>query len=292
MDIKYIVQNNDISIKQILKEKFEMSEKLIIKLKKNKRIFVNDIPVYITYSIKKDDLLYINLDFDETSDNIVPNSEIPLNILYEDEYLLILDKPAGVSIHPSILHFSDSLSNGVKYYFETHNIKKKIRPVNRLDKNTSGIVIFAKSDYIQECLVKQMKINQLKKYYIAILEGILKEKEGTINAPIARKEGSIIEREISSSGSTAITHYKLLSHSELYSEVEFLLETGRTHQIRVHSSYIGHPIVGDNLYGAKSNPSLDRHLLHAYKIEFTHPITKETIIIESPVPKIFKEILS
>lgn len=292
MDIKYIVQNNDISIKQILKEKFEMSEKLIIKLKKNKRIFVNDIPVYITYSIKKDDLLYINLDFDETSDNIVPNSEIPLNILYEDEYLLILDKPAGVSIHPSILHFSDSLSNGVKYYFETHNIKKKIRPVNRLDKNTSGIVIFAKSDYIQECLVKQMKINQFKKYYIAILEGILKEKEGTINAPIARKEGSIIEREISSSGSTAITHYKLLSHSELYSEVEFLLETGRTHQIRVHSSYIGHPIVGDNLYDAKSNPSLDRHLLHAYKIEFTHPITKETIIIESPVPKIFKEILS
>ena len=141
-----------------------------------------------------------------------------------------------------------------------------------------------------------MKNHTFKKYYIAILEGILTEKEGTINAPISRKEGSIIEREISLNGSTAITHYKVLEESKSYSKVEFLLETGRTHQIRLHSRYIDHPIVGDSLYGNISNialnSSLDRHLLHAYKIEFIHPISKQEITITSPIPEIFKEILS
>lgn len=137
MNINYTINKDDISIKQILKEKFEMSEKLIIKLKKNKRIFINNLPVYITYNIREGDLLYIDLDFDEESDNIVPTPDIKFNILYEDEYLLIVDKTSNVSVHPSASHFSDSLSNGVKYYFNLKNIKKKIRPVNRLDKNTS-----------------------------------------------------------------------------------------------------------------------------------------------------------
>lgn len=137
MNINYTINKDDISIKQILKEKFEISEKLIIKLKKNKRIFINNLPVYITYNIKEGDLLYIDLDFDEESDNIVPTPDIKFNILYEDEYILIVDKASNISVHPSASHFSDSLSNGVKYYFNLKNIKKKIRPVNRLDKNTS-----------------------------------------------------------------------------------------------------------------------------------------------------------
>ena len=137
MNINYTISKDDISIKQILKEKFEISEKLIIKLKKNKRIFINNLPVYITYNIKEGVLLYIDLDFDEESDNIVPTPDIKFNILYEDEYILIVDKASNISVHPSASHFSDSLSNGVKYYFNLKNIKKKIRPVNRLDKNTS-----------------------------------------------------------------------------------------------------------------------------------------------------------
>lgn len=291
MNIKYFVKKDDISIKQILKEKYEMSEKLIIKLKKYKRIFLNNIPVYITHEIKENDVLYVDLDFNETSDNIVPNKNIKINILYEDEYLLILDKKSGISVHPSSSHYLDSLSNGVKYYFEENNIQRKIRPVNRLDKNTSGIVIFSKSDYIQECLVKQMQNNIFKKYYIAILEGKLDNKEGNISAPISRKEGSIIEREVSLSGKEAITHYKVLKETDKYSEVEFLLETGRTHQIRVHCKYIGHTIVGDELYGGKIISNLNRHLLHAYKINFVHPITKENMSITSKLPEIFNEIL-
>lgn len=291
MEIKYIIKKDDISIKQILKEKYEMSEKLIIKLKQNKRIFLNNNSVYITHKIKENDLLYINLDFEETSDNIIPNKDIKLNIVYEDDYILILNKDAGISVHPSSSHYLDSLSNGVKYYFKKNNIKRKIRPVNRLDKNTSGLVIFSKSDYIQECLIKQMKNNTFKKYYIGILEGILDKKEGDIIAPISRKEGSIIERQVSDDGKSAITHFKVLRETNLYSEVEFLLKTGRTHQIRVHSMYIGHPIVGDELYGSKNSYNLNRHLLHAYKIVFLHPITKEILTIISDIPETFNEIL-
>ena len=290
MNITYIIKNTDISIKQILKEHFEMSEKLIIKLKKNQRIFINQNPVYINHTITSGDILSINLYFDEDSENIVPNPDIPLDILYEDDCLLIINKTARIPVHPSILHFKDSLSNSVKYYFEQNNIKRKIRPVNRLDKDTSGIVIFAKSDYIQECLVKQMKTNTFKKYYIAILEGILDCKQGTINAPISRKNNSIIEREISPTGDIAISHYKVLQENNNYSKVEFLLETGRTHQIRLHSKHIGHPIVGDFLYGTRNN-NLDRHLLHAYKIEFIHPISKQKLVIQTDIPENFKEIL-
>ena len=290
MNIKYIIKKDDISIKQILKEKYEMSEKLIIKLKQNKRIYINDEPVYITYKIKENDILYIDLDFTEASDNIISNKNIKLNILYEDEFLLILDKDSGIPVHPSSMHYTDSLSNGVKYYFENNNINKKIRPVNRLDKNTSGIVIFSKSDYIQECLIKQMHNNIFKKYYVGILDGKLNKKEGTICAPISRKEGSIIEREVSSIGKEAVTHYKVITESDKYSEVEFLLETGRTHQIRVHSKFIGHPILGDDLYGLK-NERFNRHLLHAYKVTFIHPISKKNMCIISDLPKVFREIL-
>lgn len=283
MTLTYIVKSNDISIKQILKEKYEMSEKLIIKLKKEKRILLNSNPVYINHKILEGDILSVNLDFDENSDGIVPNSNIKFSILYEDDALLIVDKDVNIPVHPSILHFEDSLSNGIKYYFEQNNIKRKIRPVNRLDKDTSGIVIFAKNEYIQECLIKQMKNKTFKKHYIAILEGILDNKEGIINAPISRKEGSIIERCIDfEKGARATTHYKVIEENKKLntSKVEFLLETGRTHQIRVHCKYINHPIVGDFLYGTRKE-NMDRHLLHCYKLEFIHPISKEQIIIIS-----------
>jgi len=289
MKLTYTVNSKDISIKQILKEKYEMSENLIVKLKKEKRIVLNSNSVYINHKIISGDILSIDLDFLENSEGIVPNKAIKFNILYEDEAMLIVEKEAHLPVHPSMSHFEDSLSNGIKYYFETNNIKRKIRPVNRLDKDTSGIVIFAKNEYIQECLIKQMKYNIFKKHYIAILEGILDKKEGTIDAPINRKENSIIERCIDfEKGVKAITHYKVLDENKEknLSKVEFVLETGRTHQIRVHSKYIGHPIVGDFLYGIKDD-SLNRHLLHSNKIEFVHPLTKEKIIIESRVPEEF-----
>ena len=181
------------------------------------------------------------------------------------------------------MHYDNSLSNGVKSYFEKIGLRKKIRPVNRLDKDTSGIVIFSKNEYIQECLVRQMSNNIFKKKYIAILEGLLEKVSGTINAPIARKKDSIIERCIDESGDIAISHYKVLQRLSTMTEVEYTLETGRTHQLRVHSAFIGHPIIGDSLYGNESS-LISRQALHSYYVEFIHPITKKEMVIRSELP--------
>lgn len=283
MELNYIVKNSDTSIKQILKNEFNMSERFILKLKTQKCIYINNISVPIHSSINEGDILSIKENFIEASDGIVPNENIILNILFEDDYLLILDKPAGLPVHPSILHYEDSLSNGVKAYFNKIGLKKKIRPVNRLDKDTSGIVIFAKNEYIQECLIKQMSNNSFKKKYIAVLEGILEKESGTINAPIARKDNSIIERCISENGDVAISHYKVLQRLTNMTEVEYTLETGRTHQLRIHSAFIGHPIVGDSLYGRKSE-LISRQALHSYYVSFIHPITKKEMVIRSELP--------
>ena len=283
MKLEYkIIDKKYISIKQILKEEFYMSDRLIIRLKRNNHIYLNNksIPIYTIF--KLGDILTIDLDFEEESENIIP-TKMNLDILYEDDALLIINKPSNTPVHPSMMNFENSLSNGIKYYFDQRNIKRKMRPVNRLDKNTSGIVVFAKNQYIQECLIKQMKLCTFKKEYIAILEGNLKNKSGTINAPIARKENSIIERTISQEGSSSITHYKLLKNYANYCLVKFILETGRTHQIRIHSRYIGHPILGDTLYG-NSSPLITRQALHALKIQFIHPITQRHINIIAKLP--------
>lgn len=214
----------------------------------------------------------------------IASTKMKLDIIYEDNYLLVLNKPAGIPVHPSALHFEDTLSNGVKYYFDVMEIHKKIRIVNRLDKDTSGIVIFAKNEYIQEMLSLQMRDNCFKKEYIGILSGKLDSQEGTISAPIARKRDSIIERCINEAGQASITHYYVIRVFNNMSLVHFILETGRTHQIRVHSQYIGHPIVGDTLYGT-SSPIISRQALHSYKVKFVHPITKKKIELTSDIPK-------
>ena len=290
MKLEYKIKNNKYTnIKQILKEEFHMSDRLIIKLKKNNRIFLNNYPISINNTFTIKDLVTVDLDFEEESENIVP-TKMNLDILYEDDSFLIINKPYNIPVHPSMKHFDNSLSNGVKYYFNQLNLKVKIRPVNRLDKDTSGIVIFAKNAYIQECLVKQMKLKIFKKEYIALLEGNLEHTTGTINAPIARKDNSIIEREISNLGINAITHYDLVKNYDSYCLVKFILDTGRTHQIRVHSKHIGHPILGDTLYG-KSSYLINRQALHAFKIYFIHPITKEELKIVAELPEDIKNLI-
>ena len=207
---------------------------------------------------------------------------------------MIINKPPNLPVHPSISHFQDSLSNGVKYYFNSINLNRKIRPINRLDKDTSGIVIFAKNEYVQEALIKQMKDNIFKKEYLAILNGKFEHNTGTITAPISRKEGSIIEREININGENAITHFKLIKNFDkngiALSLVKFILETGRTHQIRLHSKHLGHSILGDSLYGNFSN-LINRQALHAYKVHFIHPISQKEINLEIDLPEDMKEIL-
>lgn len=197
MELKYKNNNNNYKkVLDVLKLEFDMSDRLILKLKKSTRIYLNGSLSPVWSSISIGDTVSVLIDFDEDNSNIVP-TKIDLDILYEDEALLVINKPSSMPVHPSNLHYLDSLSNGIKYYFDSIGLNKKIRPINRLDKDTTGIVLFAKNDYIQECLVKQMKRKTFIKEYVAVLNGILSENKGTICAPIARKENSIIEREVS-----------------------------------------------------------------------------------------------
>lgn len=290
MKLEYIVTTNNLSINQILHTNLNISSRLLSKLIKNNYITVNGLISDTRNLVSIDDIITLDFNYEEDNSNIIPNSNIILDIVYEDEWLLIVDKPAGIPVHPSILHFSDSLCNGVRFYFDKINLKKKIRPVNRLDLDTSGLVIFAKCEYIQECLIKQMMNNIFKKEYLAICEGILDKKNGVINSPIARKKGSIIERCISDTGQTSITHFNVLKQFNNYCLVSCILETGRTHQIRVHMASIFHPLLGDTLYGSAST-LINRQALHCYNLNFIHPITSEYMNLKSNIPLDFKKII-
>lgn len=287
MILKYVVENkNFFNVKQIAKEYFNLSDRLILKLKNKELIFKNNSIAKINDKVNLNDIIEFNLDYEEENDNII-EAKMDLEIVFEDESMVIVNKPPFIPIHPSMGHFEDSLSNGIKYYFNQINLHKKIRPVNRLDRDTSGLVIFAKNEYIQECLIKQMQKNIFKKSYLAIASGKFEKQTGIIDLPISRKENSIIEREINPLGQKAITHYNVIKEYNNYSLVEFVLETGRTHQIRVHSKAIGHPLLGDTLYGNKSN-LINRQALHSYKLEFIHPITKNEFIIQTELPEDMK----
>lgn len=283
MKLAYINSSKYSNVKEVLKAEFSMSDRLLLKLKNLNKIYLNGNVTSVNHPVLENDLIECYLDYEEDNSNIVP-TEMPLNIIYEDEAYIVVNKPAGIPVHPSMDHYTDSLSNGIAFYFNQIGLKKKIRPVNRLDKDTSGIVIFAKNEYIQECLVRQMKSKEFIKRYIAVVTGSLDNLEGTINAPIARKEGSIIERCVSETGDIAITHYKVLKRKPNFDIVECILETGRTHQIRVHFAYLGHSLLGDTLYGTSSN-LINRQALHAYEVEFTHPLSKKKVKYITTVPE-------
>ena len=286
MEINYEIKNNTQTINSILQNELKISSRLLYKLIKLNKIKLNHKPCDTRKTGNLEDTITVNFDYEEDNSNIVP-TKMDLNIIFEDDWILVVNKPAGIAIHPSVLHYSDSLCNGIRFYFDKIGLKKKIRPVNRLDLNTSGLVVFAKCEYIQECLINQMKKNQFKKEYLAVCDGIFDEKSGTINLPIARKENSIIERCISKNGQTAITHYEILKEFDNYSLVKCSLETGRTHQIRVHMSAIGHPLLGDSLYGSISD-LINRQALHCHNLQFIHPVYNNDLNFFGDLPNDFK----
>lgn len=286
MEINYEIKNNTQTINSILQNELKISSRLLYKLIKLNKIELNHKPCDTRKTGNLEDTITVNFDYEEDNSNIVP-TKMDLNIIFEDDWLLVVNKPAGIAIHPSVLHYSDSLCNGIRFYFDKIGLKKKIRPVNRLDLNTSGLVVFAKCEYIQEYLINQMKNNQFKKEYLAVCNRIFDEKSGTINLPIARKRNSIIERCISENGQTAITHYEVLKEFDNYSLVKCSLETGRTHQIRVHMSAIGHPLLGDSLYGSISD-LINRQALHCYNLQFIHPVYNNDLNFFGDLPNDFK----
>ena len=286
---KIIKDDFNKTINEIILKEFNFSNRLLTKLIKNKNIFFDGKEVDTRTSVTNPGIIKIDLNYKEDNSNIV-STKMNLDIVYEDEWMLVVNKPAGCPIHPSRLHFEDSLSNGIKYYFNSINLNKKIRPVNRLDLQTSGLVIFAKCEYIQEQFSNQMTNNLFKKEYLCLVDGLFKERSGTIDLPISRKQGSIIERTINKNGKKSITHYEVLKEFDNYSLVHCKLETGRTHQIRVHMQAIGHSILGDTLYG-KYSDLINKQALHSYKIQCIHPVTGKELKFVADLPSDMKQLI-
>ena len=256
-------------------------------------ILLNGHPVFGRTVLKEGDVLRILVPEENgAADNgsaasIIP-VQLPLDILYEDEDILVLNKPADMPVHPSAGNYENTLANGVAWYYKQQGENFVYRCINRLDRDTTGVLVLAKNPLSGALLSAQMKQRQIRRTYLAIVQGIAPE-QGTIDAPIGRAADSTIERQVDfANGESAVTHYERLDTYHSYSLIELHLETGRTHQIRVHMKYIGHPLPGDFLY----NPDyriIKRQPLHSFQLEFAHPVTGENMCITAPVPEDFAD---
>lgn len=259
------------------------SRHVIIHLKKTENgILLNGQWAYVGQTLKDGDVLEIRIVEEESSGQIVPK-ELPLDIVYEDEDLLVLNKAADMPIHPSINNYDNTLANALMWYYQQKGEAFVYRCINRLDRDTTGLLIVAKNMLSGGILSDMSKKREIHREYLAIAEGEVPQ-EGVIDAPIARKEESVIERCVDfEKGDRAVTHYWRLDYRNGYSLVRLKLETGRTHQIRVHMKYLGHPLTGDYLY----NPDyriLDHQALHSWKLAFRHPITGEQMEFKAAPP--------
>jgi 23S rRNA pseudouridine1911/1915/1917 synthase len=269
-------------IKEFLKKE-EISRIALTDIKfSGGKILVNGIEVNVRYMLKEGDVLTVIFP-PETPSEGVAGEKIPLDILFEDQFLLVVNKPVGMSTIPSREHPTGSLANALVGYYEEIGIRATSHIVTRLDRDTSGIVLVAKHRHVHHLLSKQQQYGNVKRTYEAFAQGSLKLEKGSIEEPIGRKADSIIEREVRSDGQYACTHYKVLKRYKEFTHVELQLMTGRTHQIRVHMSFIGHPLLGDDLYGG-SRTLLKRQALHCKKIYFPHPFSGKEMNFTASLP--------
>lgn len=274
--------DNNKSLIQWLQE-FYISKKNINTLVENKLIMVNNDVVSLNTILQTNDLVSINLVEFENNNYLQYKKEI--EILYEDEDILVVNKPTKILIHPDGF-CEQTLGNVISFYYHRINLNRSIRHIHRLDFETSGCLIYAKHFLAQSFLEQQIENRLVKRFYTAICHGKVNQKEGTINSPIGRNRHRSGEYIVTKNGKEALTHYKLLKYAKGLSLLEIQIETGRTHQIRVHLNSVGHPIVGDKVYGKKENIRL---MLHASKVEFIHPRSRQRIEVVAPLPKEFNK---
>lgn len=283
---KIKVLENDIRLDQYISNSLDISRSKIQKLIKQEKVKVNGKVEKGSYLVKIDDEIEVDseLDFEIK----VEAKNIPIDIVYEDEYLMIINKKSGMVVHPAPGHYDDTLVNALLYHFnikETTNIRVGI--VHRLDKDTSGLMMVAKTDEMLDTLSNMIKEKQVKRHYLAIVDGVIGPDSGTIDAPIGRDPNFREKMMVTDINSKeAITHFQVLKRFKENTLVECVLETGRTHQIRVHMAYINYPITNDPIYNKKKSTDFGQ-MLHSKSIEFIHPVTKERIFFEIEPPKEF-----
>ena len=286
--ILYIIDKDYKSISDFLKSKGYTSSNIVELKKYENGIVLNGTWAYMNQKPAILDRLLVRVCEYKKSENILPIF-IKLDIKYEDEDIVVVNKPSDMPIHPSLNNYENSMANALMYYYRDKNFV--FRCINRLDRDTTGLTVVAKHFLSAGILNTFMQRREIKRVYNAIVEddGSLKES-GTVDAPIAREDNTLIKRRVSSEGQSAITHYKVLKRLRGASLIELRLDTGRTHQIRVHMSYIGHPLVGDYLYNERYYDKENvRPLLHSKSLSFIHPITGENLYLECELPKDFKE---
>ena len=290
--LKWKIKSTDVgkSVKEFLKEQM-ISKTALTDIKfHGGKITVNEHEVNVRYPLQINDVLIITFPEEEPSEGLIPE-RISLDIVYEDEYVLVINKPQGMNTIPSREHPTGSLANSLIGYFQSIKLQATTHIVTRLDRDTSGLVLVAKHRHVHHLLSQQQKSGLIKRMYVAFAEGVFQTNSGSIEEPIGRSDTSIIEREVRRDGQYALTHYRVIQQFPTFTWLELQLATGRTHQIRVHLSYIGHPLLGDDLYGGRVD-LMNRQALHCKQLLFKHPFLNETMQFSSELPDDMKKILS
>lgn len=286
--ILYINEEENLTLKEVLLDKLNFSVRSLSKMKRYKTVKVNNKYIKPGDKIEKGDLIQVEI-MEDMAD--FKPQDLNLEILYDDFDIIMVNKPPFMVVHPTKSHFDNTIANGITYYIKEKNEKVKVRFVNRLDMNTSGLVIVAKNAYAHHTLSVDMGNDAVEKKYITVVKGIIENDEGTINEPIYRPTEDSIKRIVDEKGQASITHYKVLERLNDATVVEVKLETGRTHQIRVHMSHIGHGIIGDELYGYVDESLINRQALHAYSLSFNQPRTKENLEFKAELPNDIKNLI-
>ncbi len=294
MELKYKTTKEDENrtVMHILKHRLKISSTLVKRLKRSGGIYLNGITAITTTPVSAGDEITAVVSFVECSPGVLPE-DLPLNIVYEDNCLIALNKPPDTVIHPTSGQYTGTLANALAGYLDRKGIKRRIRPVSRLDRDTSGVVIFALNAHVQYILCGQMKNGTMNKEYLGIVLGHPRPDFGVIDLPVARLPGSSIQRHVSKDGRRSVTHYRVLEKMDNCSFVKFMLETGRTHQIRVHCEAIGHPILGDTLYGNAEFPAYcSRQMLHSASITALHPQNGSNLKLCASIPADMKKVIN